>query len=430
MAPTKKKEVNIPQDVILNVNTFIRENSDVLIEHYYSVINEESESKEMKLAKNNNIYKYIELSDYNAKLLRVSIVILTANFFECEILNYNIFKCNKTKIEKLKDGINIFPQKEFRRTDAYLMNINGYSILHLHAPETGSNTPCGSTDLVRYVTNNKFLYPSYIISFGICYGINPKKQKLGNTIIANRIYPCSIGIKINDNSWQIKHDEYILNLQEKDTKLYYNIQNVISGIQNNTPNVTFHKVDIGNMLTGEAVVSNERFKIESIEKAHGCKILGGEMEGYGMAKECIYYSNISCLIIKAICDWGACKNIDDYLDPDLPEKTKIDCKGKIQAYTAYCAYTVLNKLFQEKVFSSNNILETVEKDIINNYYDNGYIQHKALKRHIIKFLEQKFSKESLIVQNSNVLSDLLIEKCLSSHLEKCIEENIIGYMFK
>ena len=75
---------------------------------------------------------------------------------------------------------------------------------------------------------------------------------------------------------------------------------------------------MGNMLTGEAVISNEKIKIEAIEKAYGCEIIGGEMEGYGLAKECIYYCNIPCVILKAICDWGVCKNIDEYLANNLP----------------------------------------------------------------------------------------------------------------
>lgn len=429
---TSKKKIKSPtkfqQEAIENVNNFIKKNYKELLKHYYSVINKEA--KEQKLVKNNFIYEYVDYTDYNAKLLKVSVVILTANFFECEILNYNVFNYKNTKIERLKDGINIFPQKEFKRTDAFLFNINGYSILHLHAPETGSNTPCGSADLVRYINSNKYLYPSCIISFGICYGIDPAKQALCDTIIAKKIYPCSIGIKVSNDSWQIKHDEYVLNLFENDTKLYYAIENVLNGKYNKKQNVTFNKTDIGNMLTGEAVVNNERLKIESIENAYGCEIIGGEMEGYGMAKECIYYSNISCLIIKAICDWGVCKNIDDYLDSDLPEEIKFDSKGQIQAYAAYCAYTILNKLFQEKIFSSNSIFNTVKEDLYKNYYDNGYIQHKYLKKHIVNFLEQEYKEETLIVKNSDELSEILISKCLSNCLGKCTSEGIVGYIFK
>ncbi len=416
------------KEVIENVNNFIKKNADELAEHYYSVIREKS--KEQKLAKNSNIYEEIELVDYNAELLKVSIVILTANFFECEILNYNVWKKNQNKIKKLKNGIDIFPHKNFRRPDAFLIRINSYNILHLHAPETGSNTPCGSTDLVRYVTNNKYLYPSCIISFGVCYGIRPTEQTLGDTIIANKVYPCSIGIKVNEDGWNIKHDEYVINLYEKDTILYHNIEDVIKGKKDKASDATFRNVKIGNMLTGEAVVNNEKVKIDSIENAYTCNIIGGEMEGYGLAKESIYYSDISCVIIKAICDWGACKNIKDYLDSDLPDKARNDTKGQIQAFAAYCAYTVLNKLLWENIFISENIPEVVEEDIINTYYENGYIPEKVLKNHIQNFLKQKYANKELVVQNAQEITKVLIEKCLEFRLKKCEDDYGIGFIFK
>lgn len=422
----KKKIPRQLKETIKNINNFIRKNADELAQHYYSVIREDS--KEQKLAKNSNIYEEVELYDYNAELLKVSVVILTANFFECEILNYNVWEGNQKKIKKLKDGIDVFPHKNFRRPDAFLLEINNYNILHLHAPETGSNTPCGSTDLVRYVTGNKYLYPACIISFGVCYGIEPEKQTLSNTIIANKVYPCSIGLKVNDDGWNVKHDEYVINLYEKDTRLYHKIEEVISGKKNKASNINFSKVEIGNMLTGEAVINNEKVKIESIEKSYGCNIVGGEMEGYGLAKESIYYSDIPCVIIKAICDWGTCKNIKDYLEPDLPEKSKFDTKGQIQAFAAYCAYTVLNKLFWEEIFPSDNVLKTVEEDIIRTYLVNGYIPEKVLKNHVQNFLKQNYANERLVVQNASNLKNVLIEQCLAYRLIKCENEGMSGYM--
>lgn len=424
-----KKILESQKPAIDNVNKFVRANGDALIEHYYNVIDKDSK----KLVKDNGIYEYIENSEYNKELLKVSVVILTANFFECEILNYNVSKDNNIKIKKLRDGINVFPVGNFRRVDAYLLSINKKTILHLHAPETGSNTPCGSTDLVRYVCSNKYLYPSCIISFGICYGIEPENQFLCDTIIANKIYPWSIGIKIDDEKWQIKHDDYILNLNDMYTTLYYNIDQVITGKQNKEKNITFKNVTMGNMLTGEAVVSNEKIKIEAIEKAYGCKIIGGEMEGYGLAKECIYYSNIPCLILKAICDWGVCKNIDQYLAKNLPVELKLDCKGKIQAYATYCAYTVLNKLFYENIFKEKNIYEELIEDIWGKYHVNGYIQDEYLRKHIYNFIKNSINKYKKCITDDDIknIVEILIAEYLvnEKRLTKKEDEGIIGYVF-
>lgn len=419
----------VEEQVICNVIEFLKQNKNAIEEQYYSVIDKETQ----RMGKNSQIYEDIELSSYNAELLKVSVVILTANPFESEILNYNVFKDNNVKIKRLKDGINIFKDYNFQMVDAYIMTINGYTVLHLHSPETGSNTPCGSSDLVRYACNNKYLYPSCIISFGICYGIDPKNYCLGDTIIANKVYPWSVGIKIDDERWQIKHDDYILNLRGEYPKLYYNIQNVISGKQNRRTDISFGKVEMGNMLTGEAVVSNEKIKIEAIQNAYGCKIIGGEMEGYGLAKECIYYSKIPCLILKAICDWGVCKNIDAYLPSDLSKTMKVDCKGKIQAYSTYCAYVVLRKLFYENIFQNESICEEITEDIYNNYYINGYIQDEYLRKHIVDFFVNKFRGDSnnLMIYNINDIVELLISDYLISteKLKRRENEGIVGYIF-
>ncbi len=414
--------------IIENVNQFIWKNKDNLSYHYYSVIQKNSD----KRAVNNHIYEDIELSDFNAELLNVSVVVLTANFFECEILNYNVSKDNNINIKKLKDGINVFPHYNFRRVDAFLFKINEQTILHLHAPETGSNTPCGSTDIVRYIANNQYLYPSCIISFGICYGINPEKESLGCTLIANNIYPCSIGIKIEDKDWHIKHDEYILRLNERYNILYHSIDEVIKGKRNNHEDITFENAIMCNMLTGEAVVSNERFKIASIEKAYGCEIKGGEMEGYGLAKECIYYSNIPCVILKSICDWGACKNIGNYLDKSLPAECKKDTKGQIQAYTAFLAYTVLKKLFYEEVFCTKNLQESLIDNVIEKFSGDGYFQEEILKKHILTFLKEDplYSQKLSLIDTIDDFIDFVLTKCLinTKVLEKKVDGNIIGYV--
>ena len=136
---------------IENINNFIIRNADNLEKHYYSVIRRDDDR-----AANSDIYTYINSQDFNSELLKVSVVILTANYFESEILNYNVAIDNQIKIKKLDNGINIFNYGSFQVVDAFILTINNQTILHLHAPETGSNTPCGSADLVRYIEKNEY----------------------------------------------------------------------------------------------------------------------------------------------------------------------------------------------------------------------------------------------------------------------------------
>lgn len=423
MLENKKNGLSNQKDVIENIKSFIEKNTLKLQEQYFSVIDRQLLPK--KLAANNDIYVEISEYDYKTELLKVSVVVFSANFFECEILNYNAFKESNEKIKKLKNGIDIFLGKDFRLIDAFIFEINGLTILHLKAPETGSNTPCGSADLARYVCNIKFLNPACIISFGICYGIDYKKQSLGDVLLAEKIYPWSIGIKVKDDDWSIKHDDYIIDLRQNAKTLYYKINEVFKGKTNKCKNVLFGNVSSGNIITSEAVVNNEKVKIAAIEKSYGCNIIGGEMEGYGLAKECIYYGNVPCLIIKAICDWGVCKNIDDILDDNLSNEARFDCKGQIQAYAAYCAYLALKKLFFENVFEEKSFFENVKKHIYNTYYNDGYIQDDCLKKSIVDFV----GKNTNGICDDKMCNQLISLFESSNVLKKVVDTKIVGYAF-
>lgn len=389
------------EKIIEIVEEYVKERTVDLNTHYLSVKTVNGKNK------THDIYESIDMETYNSELLKVSIVILTANYFECEILNYNVFKDYGKKIKKLCNGLQLLHDRHIVK--AYIMEINGYTILHLHAPETGSNTPCGSSDLVRYVGACEFIEPSCIISFGICYGTNTEEFSLGDTIIAEKIYPWSIGIKINDDGWKIKCDDYIIDLREQDAPLYDRVQEVIESTQNLCVN---QKAKMGNMLTAEAVVSNERVKIQAIQNAYTCNIVGGEMEGYGLAKECIYYNKTPCMIIKAICDWGAVKNIDEYIGEKIPEVNGY-YKDKIQAYTTYCAYKVLNELFMEKVFKRSNIIVSIHDKLLKKYYPDGSISRDEFDDFIEKYLKNnymKYSNMSVINQDSvkNAVVDTIV----------------------
>ncbi len=419
---------NLPtkDDVLKNVIDFLKENENSLKFHYNSVINIDAAGH--KKVVNESRYEEIDISKYNSELLKVSVVILTANFFESEILNHNIFVDTKTKIKKLKNGINLFPGADFRVVDAYIFDINNYKILHLHAPETGSNTPCGSSDLVRYVKNTDYLNPNCIISYGVCYGINPKEQNLGDTIVAQKIYPWSIAMKISEKDWAIKSDDYIIDLREYNSTLYHNINQLIRGEIDNCPYMDFVNVSMKNMVTGEAVVSNERFKREAIDRAHGFEICGGEMEGYGLAKECIYYNKTSCLIIKSICDWGALKNIDfKTIHTDLSDELKKDYKGKIQAYTSYCAYKFLRKLIFENILDNNNFYKEIEQILIDNLNTNFYIKDKYLKELVL----HNIKKANLSVQIEE-FTKLVIDNLKIDLIDEIIEDDkkSVGYRLK
>lgn len=346
--------------VIDNVKRFLNsDKKDLMNFCYFSIISDQ----------NNRYFRdsinVVNNDEFDSLFPLVSVVVLTANKIECDSLNYVVSKQKENDLKRRKEPIKIFENADWGRPDAYLFKMNSVYILHLHAYETGANTPGGSTDLVRFISNNPLINPLSIISFGICYGRDPRNQNIGDVLIPKKLYPWSIGQKIGDKGLNIKHDNFNLWLEDKfpgsgiypilndfcngeDGKTLTDSVEVKKENRKNVKKCTFSiKVVWGNMSTGEAVISSQKAK-KAIQKAtNNEKELGGEMEGYGIAKECIYYAKVPCFIVKAICDWGVCKDIDKKLKEEqvlCPE----NLKDRLQAYAAFCAAIVLLQLLNSE----------------------------------------------------------------------------------
>ena len=119
----------------------------------------------------------------------VSNVILTANKIECDSLNYFFSKQENTYLKRRKHNLPVIPNHNVGAADAYICKLGSFYLLHINAFDTGSNTPGGSTDIVRFISRHPLLKPNTIISFGICYGRDPSKQNIGDVIIPQKLYP-------------------------------------------------------------------------------------------------------------------------------------------------------------------------------------------------------------------------------------------------
>ncbi len=388
------RETRKNNPVLKNIMDFLNENSQLMNTCYSELRNNEGERiVDQKIS-------VIENNAFDDLFPIVSAVILTANKFECDALNCLANTADKQNVKKRNDKIHIFEIGDIDSSEAYIFKISSYYVLHLLASETGSNTPGGSSDLVRFVSNHPQLFPTCIISFGICYGRDPIMQKIGNVIIPFKLYPWSIGQKIFDKTFKIKHDNFNLLLSEKfaDSDIYSAIDSYCNGtdgcIIRKTVSLSEQaefniNVRCGNMSTGEAVVSSKKLR-DNLHKATGIdKELGGEMEGYGLAKECIYYANIPCVIIKGICDWGELKDIESAFD-EIGFNYPPHLKDRLQAYAAFCSGIILFDLLSTK-------------------------KEKFLYLNLIKFLNQKrvcttshYNDKNIIIQS---IKEFFGEKC-------------------
>lgn len=289
---------------------------------------------------------------------QTSIVILTANKYERNILHKKIYESERNPIQRME--IELFTAcQRFKKAYAYWFKWNNYSILNIHANVTGSYTIGGSADIVRWVLLNEYLFPTAIISFGICFGSMVQNSELGEVVISRKVYPYFIGAKLNGKRLAVVDDNAFLLNDSMDNRIH-DLDN------NNQLNKFDFNVMLKNYITGEAVVSSKVFRDKFVNITTQ-EIYAGDMEGYGLFKECTSYPyNVPCVIIKSICDWAEEKNFNKNDEEVLNEfktslynhNTEIDIdekellgtlKDRLQAYSASCAFEVLKVVIQNQV---------------------------------------------------------------------------------
>lgn len=357
-------------------------------------------------------------NDINSLLTQVAIVVLTANKYEKNVLHKDINCMGVTKIKRFRIELKTSCNK-FNNTYAYFFCFHGYSILHIHANVTGSYTIGGAADVVRWIKDNSYLYPSAVLSFGICFGTQEKHSEIGHVIISKKIYPYLVGLKINGEKIEVVDDNSFI----IDEDLRLKIQSLVD---NNKFNSLPFKVKFKNYITGEAVISSSKWRMK-ISKTTTQEIFAGEMEAYGVFKECTSNNfNIPCLVIKSICDWGTEKNFNtnnkqilslykDKLNIDSDKDAKeslAKLKDVTQAFAADCAVNALTVLLNNNTFDVS-LFEKFKREI-NNY--NGVVTTCKSAKNTINELIYKSNigyrvSSSYVHRCLMILHDLNIIKC-------------------
>lgn len=384
------------QELTEKVCNFYAQNRDACLEQY-------------KKAEDPDIFSLYEtISDEKEQemlLSQTSILVLTANKYEKNLLHTYLSEHENQKIKRF--SIRLFPQHESHHdTYAYFFRWEGYSILHIEALTTGSYTMRGAADIVRFVYNNPCLYPTVIISLGICFGIDENNQSLGDTIISEKVYPYFMGAKWDEKSYVVSDD----NMFRIKSELYAKIQSEI--MHTNVFKPFNYNVYFGNYITGEAVISNKDIR-DMFANITTQKISAGEMEGYGVFKECWAFDcNLPCLIIKSICDWGVMKNFTDVNNAqEILRNNDIDTeelniiKDALQAYASFHACCVFGTLIEKHIFNDSIYSQLYAK--IKQTRKNEY---SIFKKTIEKYVGQIAEK----TLDATTISEPFINSCIES----------------
>jgi nucleoside phosphorylase len=194
-----------------------------------------------------------------------------------------------------------------------------YDAIHFHLHKQGPTSP--DMSLLAICINE--IKPIAVVMPGIAFGANEKsqneddKQKIGDILVSENILPYDPE-KVRDdkpNFKEVRKDGgfQLLNAFRDKREWKYDIGG------GREP-----KIIPGNILTGSKLIDEYEFRQKLLEAFKDEKPIGGEMEAYGIFSICKACSIPEWIIVKAICDWGYCKNIDKDKNQKLAARIVMD----------------------------------------------------------------------------------------------------------
>ncbi|MGC4042552.1 MAG: tetratricopeptide repeat protein [Armatimonas sp.] len=169
----------------------------------------------------------------------------------------------------------------------YLGIINNSSIVHMQCEMGTVGLGAASQAISQGIRD---LSPGCVIMVGIAFGVNPRKQKIGDVLVSGHLYlyePQKInevgnifyrGSKVDCSSWLLQPFRILEARREPGPRL-----------------------QVGLVLSGEKLIDNLDFREGLL--AREPEAIGGEMEGAGLYVAC-HSAGVDWILVKGICDWA------------------------------------------------------------------------------------------------------------------------------
>ncbi|MCO6051394.1 hypothetical protein NGM99_16540 [Mesorhizobium sp. RP14(2022)] len=141
--------------------------------------------------------------------------------------------------------------------------------------------------------------PQYVISTGICFGFEDKKQAIGDVLIADSMQSYE-KTRVGNRNRIVERGERI----PSGSSLLSFALNRERQHRANRPSFKIHD---GFILSGDKLVDDVRMVKQLRERFPDA--IGGEMEGVGVMAAS-HRQGVEWILIKAVCDWGHSKNKD------------------------------------------------------------------------------------------------------------------------
>lgn len=160
--------------------------------------------------------------------------------------------------------------------------------------------------------------PKYVFITGICAGLKEKNVNLGDIIIATQCWDYESGKIVEGKNGELlfKPDMKLIPTdQGMLSKLtdFSNKKNLLSSISNEfngkRPD-TYMRIIFGSVGTGPYVLSSKQY-LQKLTDADR-KLIGIDMEGFGIYKAAQFHKNTFPIFIKGVSDFGDHEKGDDY----------------------------------------------------------------------------------------------------------------------
>ncbi|MCF8246663.1 MAG: tetratricopeptide repeat protein [Saprospiraceae bacterium] len=196
---------------------------------------------------------------------------------------------SKSVIQAFKDATGNAPKMEHigDRTYHNLGEVNGMSV-YMAISQMGSGGVGGSQETVR--KGIEALRPDSVIMVGIAFGVNPKKQRIGDILVSQQLRPYDLQ--------RVGKDEIILRGDKPhgSARLFNWLQSAFLYWDESGG-----RFKPGVVLTGEKLVDNVDYRNQLLQLEK--EAIGGEMEGTGLYVAS-HDKKVDWILVKAICDWA------------------------------------------------------------------------------------------------------------------------------
>ena len=139
--------------------------------------------------------------------------------------------------------------------------------------------------------------PHFVIACGIAFGVDLKKQSVGDVLISECIVPYELA-RMTKGKLQLSNSQ-----PPASAKLFDWTRNLDQRKKTGNAKSVWPELHFGKVLSGDKLVDDETYRDELIALAGTHKVIGGEMEGAGVHKA-LSFNGGQWIVIKAICDWA------------------------------------------------------------------------------------------------------------------------------